>query len=249
MSSRASRSASSGGTLDPVSVENITASMQNYLKVIWSLEEWSDTPITNSAIAETAGVRLSTVSDALRKLSEHELIEHARYGTVTLTAEGRELAVLMTRRHRLIETFLVRLLEYSWDEVHDVADRLEHAVTDDLVDRIDRVLGFPTRDPHGDPIPSADGRVHRPEAVLLAEATAPSTVRVERISDSDAGMLQYFASRGIVVDAELEVQPSEPYSETVAVVVRGTAGATPVILGTTASNSVWVSEWVSDLSD
>ncbi|MGO3147342.1 MAG: metal-dependent transcriptional regulator [Leucobacter sp.] len=224
-----------------MSVESITASMQNYLKVIWSLEEWSDLPITNSAIAEAAGVRLSTVSDALRKLSDNELIEHVRYGAVTLTAEGRELAVLMTRRHRLLETFLVRQLEYSWDEVHDVADRLEHAVTDDLVNRIDRVLGYPTRDPHGDPIPSADGRVHRPEAVLLTEAAAPCSVRVERISDSDAGMLQYFAQRGIVVDAELQVLSSEPYSETVTVIVQGNPEASRTILGTTASNSVWVS--------
>ena len=215
--------------------------MQNYLKVIWSLEEWSDLPITNSAIAEAAGVRLSTVSDALRKLSDNELIEHVRYGAVTLTPEGRELAVLMTRRHRLLETFLVRQLEYSWDEVHDVADRLEHAVTDDLVNRIDRVLGYPTRDPHGDPIPSADGRVHRPEAVLLAEAESPCSVRVERISDSDAGMLQYFAQRGIVVDAELQVLSSEPYSETVTVVVQGRPEELRTILGTMASNSVWVS--------
>lgn len=216
--------------------------MQNYLKVIWSLEEWSDAPITNSAIAETAGVRLSTVSDALRKLADNELIDHARYGTVTLTEEGRELAVLMTRRHRLLETFLVRQLEYSWDEVHDVADRLEHAVTDDLVDRIDRVLGYPTRDPHGDPIPSADGRVHRPEAILLSEFEAPRRVRVERISDSDPGMLQYFASRGIVVDAELEMLPGEPYSETVTLVVAGDETGERVLLGAAAAQSVWASE-------
>lgn len=219
--------------------------MQNYLKVIWGLEEWSDTPITNSAIAEAAGVRLSTVSDALRKLAEHELIDHARYGNVTLTAEGRELAVLMTRRHRLIETFLVRMLGYAWDEVHDEADRLEHAVSDELIDRIDRVLEFPTRDPHGDPIPSADGRVHRPEAVLLTEVPAPCRVRVERISDSEPAMLQFFATRGIVVDAELDVLPGEPFSETVTVVVR--EGANPadgaasghVSLGAAAAASVW----------
>lgn len=225
--------------------------MQNYLKVIWSLEEWSDAPITNSAIAEAAGVRLSTVSDALRKLSDHALIDHARYGTASLTDEGRELAVLMTRRHRLLETFLVRMLDYSWDEVHDVADRLEHAVTDDLVNRIDKVLGFPTRDPHGDPIPSASGRVHRPEAKLLSEFEAPVRVRVERISDADPGMLQYFASRGIVVDAELEMLPGEPYSETVTLVVVGESApegsapeenpSTRVILGVAAANSVWAS--------
>lgn len=211
--------------------------MQNYLKVIWSLEEWSDAAITNSAIADAAGVRLSTVSDALRKLADNGLIDHAPYGAVTLTDEGRELAVLMTRRHRLIETFLVRMLGYQWDEVHDEADRLEHAVSDELVNRIDAVLDHPTRDPHGDPIPSADGRVHRPEAVLLAEAPAPCRVRVERISDAEPAMLQFFAGRGIVVDAELEVLPGEPYSETTTVIVADEE----VHLGRAASGAVRVS--------
>lgn len=213
--------------------------MQNYLKVIWSLEEWSETPITNSAIAEAAGVRLSTVSDALRKLADAGLIDHQRYGTVSLTDEGRELAVVMTRRHRLIETFLVQILDYSWDEVHDEADRLEHAVSDELVNRIDRVLDYPTRDPHGDPIPSAEGRVHKPAAHLLSEITAPCRVRVERISDADPEMLQYFASRGIIVDAELELLEGEPYSETTALSVAG--NEQQVLLGKAASGSVWAS--------
>lgn len=212
--------------------------MQNYLKVIWGLQEWSDEPVSNSAIAEAAGVRLSTVSDALRKLSELDLIGHARYGSVTLTELGRQHAVSMTRRHRLLETFLVQRLDYEWDEVHEEADRLEHAVSDELINRVDRVLGYPSRDPHGDPIPSADGRVHRPEAVILAEAPAPCRVRVERISDADNEMLQYFASRGLVVDAELDVLPGDPYSETVTVRVEDSEP--PVSLGPAASSSVWV---------
>lgn len=218
--------------------------MQNYLKVIWSLEEWSDAPITNSAIAEAAGVRLSTVSDALRKLADSDLIDHERYGTVTLTPEGRELAVVMTRRHRLLETFLVQVLDYKWDEVHDEADRLEHAVSDELVNRIDRVLEYPTRDPHGDPIPSRDGLVHKPEAKLLTETEAPCRVRVERISDSDPEMLQYFASRGIIVDAELELLVGEPYSETTTVAVQDpkTGEQSQVLLGRAASDSVWASK-------
>lgn len=213
--------------------------MQNYLKVIWGLQEWSDAPVSNSAIAESAGVRLSTVSDALRKLSDLELIGHARYGSVTLTDTGRENAVSMIRRHRLLETFLVQALGYEWDEVHAEADRLEHAVSDELINRVDRALGYPTRDPHGDPIPSADGRVHRPDAVILASVEAPAHVRVERISDSDTAMLQYFASRGLVVDAELDVLPGEPYSE--AVLVRVAGASDPVSLGPAAAASMWVS--------
>lgn len=213
--------------------------MQNYLKVIWSLQEWSDEPVSNSAIAEAAGVRLSTVSDALRKLSDLELITHARYGSVVLTELGSGHAVSMIRRHRLIETFLVEILGYEWDEVHVEADRLEHAVSDDLIARLDRVLGFPTRDPHGDPIPCADGLVHRPNAVVLAEVEAPARVRVERISDSDNAMLQYFASRGLVVDSELMLLPKEPYAETVTVQVGD--DHTPISLGPVAAASVWVS--------
>lgn len=213
--------------------------MQNYVKVIWSLQEWSDVPISPTRISEGVGVRLSTVSDALRKLADLALVEHVRYGSVSLTDRGREHAVAMIRRHRLLETFLVQIIGYEWDEVHDEADRLEHAVSDKLISRIDRTLGFPTRDPHGDPIPAADGRVHRPDAVVLAEAEAPCQVRVERISDSDNEMLQYFASCGIVVDAELAVLAPEPYSDTVTVRVTGRDAA--VRLGQTAARSVWAS--------
>lgn len=216
--------------------------MQNYVKVIWGLQEWNDAPVSNSAIADAAGVRLSTVSDALRKLTEQELIEHVRYGSVTLTDLGRGHAVSMIRRHRLLETFLVEMLGYEWDEVHAEADRLEHAVSDELIDRVDRALGFPARDPHGDPIPSADGRVHRPDAVVLAEAPAPGRVRIERISDADNEMLQYFASRGLVVDAELELLPAEPYSETVSVrVLSAEEPREPISLGAAAAAAMWVS--------
>lgn len=222
-----------------MSVDELSPSMQNYVKVIWSLQEWSDTPVSPTRISEGVGVRLSTVSDALRKLADLEMVEHVRYGSVSLTEQGRKHAVAMIRRHRLLETFLVQIIGYEWDEVHEEADRLEHAVSDELISRIDRTLGFPTRDPHGDPIPTADGRVHRPDAVVLADADAPCLARIERISDSDNEMLQYFASRGLVVDAELEVLAPEPYSDTVTVRVVGRGEA--VRLGQAAARSIWAS--------
>lgn len=213
--------------------------MQNYVKVIWGLQEWTDAPISPTKVSEAVGVRLSTVSDALRKLADGELVHHERYGSVTLTDLGREYAVAMIRRHRLLETFLVQVLGYEWDEVHEEADRLEHAVSDELITRIDRTLGFPTRDPHGDPIPTAEGLVHRPDAAVLAELDAPCSARVERISDADNEMLQYFASRGLVVDAELDVLAPEPYSDTVTVRVSG--GGEDVRLGQAAARSIWAS--------
>lgn len=217
----------------------MSVSTQNYLKVIWTLQEWSDAPVTPSVIAEKVGLKLSTVSDAVRKLTEQGYLDHARYGTVALTEPGRLLAVAMVRRHRLIESFLVRTLKYRWDEVHDEAEHLEHAVSDLMIDRIDELLEYPSRDPHGDPIPAADGTTHRPDAVLLSTITAPSVVRVERISDSDAQMLQYFADQGILVDAELTVAAGEPYSDAQQLQVAGRD--TAFRLGTVAANAVWVS--------
>jgi DtxR family Mn-dependent transcriptional regulator len=222
-----------------MSVSELSASTQNYLKIIWNLQEWSDDPVTASILADRLGLKLSTVSDAIRKLTEQGLVEHVRYGSVTLTPVGRAHAVAMVRRHRLIETFLVQVLKYTWDEVHDEAETLEHAVSDLMVDRIDAQLGHPTRDPHGDPIPSATGVVHRPNAVQLTTAQPNTNVRVERISDADPRMLQYFADQGIVVDAQLRVLPGEPYSNVVVVQVAGRTQ--PINLGPTATNAVWVS--------
>ena len=220
-----------------MSVTELSASAQNYLKVVWSLSEWSDAPVTPSLIAEKSGVKLSSVSDAVRRLTTQGLMEHTPYGAVTLTERGRGYAVAMVRRHRLIETFLVEVLGYRWDQVHDEAEHLEHAVSDFLVDRIDEHLGHPARDPHGDPIPSADGRVARPDAVLLADVPPESRVRVERISDTDPDMLQFFAERGIGVGTVLETRAGEPYSDSIGVVL----GDDALALGRTAAASVWVS--------
>lgn len=213
--------------------------MQNYLKAVWGLQEWSHDPVTATDIAQRTGVRVSTVSDAIRKLTTQGLVEHTRYGSVTLTDLGRGHAVEVVRRHRLIETFLVQALGYTWDEVHDEAEVLEHAVSEKLVERIDAFLGHPDRDPHGDPIPAADGTVHHPEAVPLTGVKTGHRVRVERISDVDPARLQYFADQGVVVDAELEVLEAGPYSEAVAVRVVGRQEK--LTLGPATAGAVWVS--------
>ena len=187
-----------------MSVSTLSESTQNYLKAVWSLGEWSDVPVTASMVAARTGVALSTASDAIRKLSTQGLLEHARYSAVSLTPEGRSHAVTMVRRHRLIESFLVEVLRYRWDQVHEEADMLEHAVSDFMIDRIDELLGHPERDPHGDPIPAADGTVTRPDAVLLTSVGAGARVRVERISDDDSELLQFFADHGIVYGTVLE---------------------------------------------
>ncbi|MGO1538632.1 MAG: metal-dependent transcriptional regulator [Leucobacter sp.] len=221
-----------------MTVSELSASSQNYLKAVWSLGEWSEEPVTASTVAARTGVKLSTASDAIRKLTVQGLLEHAPYGAVTLTEVGRAHAVAMVRRHRLIETFLVDVLGYRWDQVHDEAETLEHAVSDLMIDRIDEHLGRPDRDPHGDPIPGADGSVSRPDAVLLTGVGSGLRVRVERISDEDSQLLQFFADHGIGYGTVLETRPAAPYSDTIEVVTE--EDGAPLPLGRSATDAVWV---------
>lgn len=221
-----------------VTVSELSSSTQDYLKAVWSLAEWSNAPVTPKLIADRVGLKLSSVSDAVRKLTEQGFIEHAPYGAVTLTTKGRVYAVAMVRRHRLIETFLVETLGYRWDQVHDEAEMLEHAVSDLMIERLDELLGHPARDPHGDPIPTADGVVARPDAILLTELVSGQRARVERISDEDPQLLQFFAENGIRFGTMLESHPAAPYSEAVEVLVEGRSE--PLPLGRAASDAVWV---------
>src|SRR5690606_26472429 len=159
-----------------MAVSELSASTQNYLKAVWSIAEWSDARVTPTLIAERTDLKLSSVSDAVRKLTAQGLLTHTPYGAVELTEAGRAYAGAMVRRHRLIETFLVNTLGYSWDQVHDEAEQLEHAVSDFMIDRIDELLGRPDRDPHGDPIPKPDGTVVVPSAVQLTSVVSGKDV-------------------------------------------------------------------------
>lgn len=221
-----------------MSVSELSASTQDYLKAVWYLGEWSDAPVTPKLMSDRLGLRLSSVSDAVRKLTAQGLLDHVPYGEVTLTKTGRAHAIAMVRRHRLIETFLLETLGYRWDQVHDEAETLEHAVSDFMIERLDELLGRPTRDPHGDPIPTADGDITLPDAIPLTELEPGSKARVERISDDDPQLLQFLAENGIRFGTLLEAHPSAPYSDTVEILVQGQTE--PLMLGRAASDAVWV---------
>jgi DtxR family Mn-dependent transcriptional regulator len=211
-----------------VDVGDLTPATQDYLKALWSLGEWDAASVTVTALAERLGVRTSTASDGLRKLVDQGFVEHAPYGAIVLTASGRAHAIAMVRRHRLLETYLVQQLGYTWDEVHDEAESLEHAVSERFMTRVDSLLGHPTRDPHGDPIPSASGDPHLPPAVPLASLEPGSAGVVARISDADPGQLREFAAAGVVPDAVVTVGADGAFS----------VGA--VQIGADAAAAVWV---------
>lgn len=200
---------------------------------------WSQDKVSTKMLAERIGVSASTASESIRKLAEQGLVDHEKYGAVTLTDSGRRAALAMVRRHRLLETFLVNELGYRWDEVHDEAEVLEHAVSDRLMARIDAKLGFPQRDPHGDPIPGADGQVPTPPARQLWACRDGDTGTVARISDADPQMLRYFASIGISLDSRLRVLARREFAGMISVAIDSADGAT-VDLGSPAAQAIWV---------
>ena len=220
---------------EPGATQSLTAVAQDYLKVIWSAQEWTDQPVTTKALAARLGVGTSTVSETVRRLADAGLVSHEPYGAVGLTALGRTHALQMVRRHRLLETFLVAQLGYGWDQVHDEAEVLEHAVSDAFVERVATLLGNPARDPHGDPIPGPDGVLRVPPA-RTARQREPGTWRVARISDADPGLLRHLASVGLALDACVDVSRQEV---TGVVTVTLPDGA-QVDLGEVAASAIWL---------
>src|SRR5712691_6391413 len=192
-----------------VATESLTRSVEDYLKAIYRLSP-GGRPASTSEIAHLLELSAPSVSGMVKRLSELGLLEHAPYKGVQLTAEGRRAALRMVRRHRLIEAYLVQFLGYSWDTVHEEAERLEHAVTDKLVDRMAGALGHPSTDPHGDPIPEADGSIHEPVCTPLSEVGVGEMIEIRRVDESQPDRLRYLASLGLrpgVVVTLLDRQP------------------------------------------
>ena len=202
----------------------------DYLKAIYHHTEWQDSAITPSQLAGVLGLAPSSVTEMVKKLASQGLVTHRPYGPVSLTAAGQRRAAAVIRRHRLIETWLVREFDYAWDEVHDEAEVLEHSLSDRLLEGIDARLGRPRFDPHGDAIPDADGSVHREPFVLLAEAPTGHAGRGLRVSDRDPELLRALVDRGIDVGHEIEVVTDD--------VVR--ADGVEVALPAGAGSSVWL---------
>lgn len=182
-----------------------SVAIDDYLKSIYHHTEWQSARITPSQLAGVLGLAPSSVTEMVQKLAAAGLVAHRPYRPIELTEEGHRRAAAIVRRHRLIETWLVREYGYAWDEVHDEAEELEHAISDGLLARIDARLGHPGTDPHGDPIPDASGAVHREPFVLLAEAAPGLRARVLRVSDRDPALLRALVEAGIEVGAWIEV--------------------------------------------
>jgi len=186
--------------------------LEDYLKIIYKLESAppSEKGVQTSAIAERLSISQASVSNMLKKLSENHYIEYAPYYGVKLTESGRKIALNMVRKHRILEQYLVERLGYSWDEVDEEAEVLEHSITDKLANRMWEVLGQPTHDPHGSPIPTADGVIIEQNWRALSEIEVGQAVTVKRIKNRSPDELRYLASIGLTTGAVVKVKESLP---------------------------------------
>ncbi len=185
-------------------------SVEDFLKAVYTLQQRSERVSTN-ALKDALSISAPSVTDMARRLVEAELIDYRRYYGVRLTIEGEQLALRVLRRHRLIELYLVQELGYDLHEVHDEAEALEHAVSDQFVEAIAHKLDDPQFDPHGDPIPAADGSVARRVLHPLSELELGTPARVSRFITSDPNMLQHTIDRGFVLGAQVEVMARDPF--------------------------------------
>ncbi len=191
-------------------MSDLTRSVEDYLKAIYHLSPGGEAASTNE-IAERLGLSAPSVSAMVRRLSDIGLLEHEPYRGVVLTEAGRRSALRVVRRHRLIEAYLVAFLGYSWDTVHDEAERLEHSVSDLLVERMAAALGNPRFDPHGDPIPSQDGVVEESAYTALAEVPVGETVEIRRVDTSQGERLRYLEDHGLVPGRQVTVTAHHPF--------------------------------------
>ncbi len=197
----------------------VSEAAQDYLKAIWKLQSRGE--VTTNALAAELGVSPASATAMLKKLDKLGLVRHERYHGATLTPSGERIALEVVRHHRLLELYLMEALGLSWDEVHTEAERLEHHLSEELEARIDAALGFPTHDPHGDPIPTADLVLEAHERVLLCDVAEGDQAVVRRVPDSDAELLRYLASLGLMPERELIVVEQAPFDGPVTVEVDG----------------------------
>ena len=195
----------------------MTISEENYLKVIYHLSLVSPKGINTNAIAGMLNTKASSVTDMMKKLSDKELVAYQKYQGVTLTEKGFHSAKMIVRKHRLWEVFLVDKLNFSWDEVHEIAEELEHIKSEVLINKLDAFLDFPTFDPHGDPIPNADGEIKKINKLLLSDSELNKEYQCVGVKDSSSSFLQYLDKQKIALGSKITVKEKESFDDTLVV--------------------------------
>ena len=197
-----------------------TQSEENYIKAIYHLGANSKKGISTNSIAKKLATKASSVTDMVKKLSDKKVVIYKKYQGVTLTTFGKKTAANIIRKHRLWEVFLVEKLNFSWDEVHEVAEQLEHIKSPKLINELDTLLGFPKKDPHGDPIPDKDGNLQKIEKSLLSTLQKNESGVCVGVNDSSSEFLQFLDKQGIALGQKIKVLEKEPFDDSLTIKIN-----------------------------
>jgi len=193
---------------------------ENYIKAIYKLLESEKGNVTTNAIAEQMKTKAASVTDMLKKLAVKKLINYQKYQGVTLTPKGEKTALIIIRKHRLWEMFLVEKFNFKWDEVHDVAEQLEHIHSDKLIEELDKFLDYPKVDPHGDPIPDAKGKIKAQQSKTLSNYTKNDTCIMTGVVDHSAAFLQYLDKAGFMLGKEIKIKDATDFDKSMQVLIN-----------------------------
>lgn len=199
---------------------NLTSTEENYLKAIFKIEEREDGPAGTNHIAEEMNTSAASASDMIRKLSEKELLDYEKYRGVQLSQEGRRIATLLIRKHRLWESFLVEKLNFNWDEIHEIAEELEHIRSPKLIRQLDAFLGHPKYDPHGDPIPNAEGIFHKRQQIRLSKMQKEAIGVIVGVNEHSTSFLQFLDQQGLVLGTRIRLLQLYGFDESMEVEVN-----------------------------
>ncbi|MFQ5604026.1 MAG: metal-dependent transcriptional regulator [bacterium] len=214
----------------------ITQAIEDYLKIIYKLGTKNQS-VTTNAIAEKLNVSQASVTGMIKKLADIKLVTHTPYYGVQLTTSGQKIALEIIRHHRLLELYLAEALGFSWDRVHDEAEKLEHVISEEFEDKMAEFLGHPTTDPHGAPIPTKDGKITERVLVQLTVTEVGQRVKIEQVSDNDPEMLRYLGEIGIFPTVEIEVLEKAPFDGPLLIQI----GKVQHYLGQTLTNNILIS--------
>ena len=198
-----------------------TLSEENYLKAIYHLQQGSPKGVSTNEIAERMHTKASSVTDMVKKLAGKGMVDYVKYQGVTLTEAGQLHALHVIRKHRLWEVFLAEKLDFPWDQVHDIAEQLEHVQSPELVQRLDDFLGNPESDPHGDPIPDADGRIRRKSRQLLSKCQDGQEVLCVGVKESSSEFLRFLDQKHITIGTKISIAGREPFDGSMTIAVDG----------------------------
>lgn len=195
-------------------------SEENYLKAVYHLEQFAKRGVSTNAIASEMQTKASSVTDMMKKLADKGLVDYVKYKGASLTENGKKAALGIIRKHRLWEVFLLEKLHFQWDEVHEIAEQLEHIKSEELINRLDKFLGNPQRDPHGDPIPDKNGNIKRLEKRLLSELKKGDRGMLVGVKETDADFLQYLDKRKIAIGTRISVLGREFFDGSMVIQVK-----------------------------